>query len=152
MVLQLLIDAFWSAIAASGFALLFNVPVRTIPVCALCGALGHGFRTFLVSQGMPVEAGSLAGATLVGLMGEYLSHKVHTPASVFTIPGVIPMVPGTYAFRTMLGVIKLTNVEPDRSAEVLSQTFIYGIRTGLILGGLALGIAVTSLLFKKHRE
>jgi uncharacterized membrane protein YjjB (DUF3815 family) len=148
--LLLITDAFWSAVAATGFALLFNVPVRTLPVCALCGALGHSLRTGLMETGVTIEAGTLIGATAIGLLGEFLSHKVHTPASVFTIPGVIPMVPGTFAFRTMMGAIKLTYTDPSQSDAILNETVTYGIKTGIILTCLALGIAVMHLLFKKH--
>lgn len=149
MLLLLLEDAFWSALAATGFAILFNVPIRTLPVCAFSGAVGHALRTFLMQVGVPIEAACLIGATAVGLMGEYFSHKVHTPASVFTIPGVIPMVPGTFAFKTMMGAIQLTQPEVA-TEEILMTTISNAIKTGIILSSLSLGIAVTSLLFKKH--
>ncbi|MFW5760153.1 MAG: threonine/serine exporter family protein [Cyclobacteriaceae bacterium] len=151
LLLLLLEDAFWSALAATGFAILFNVPVRTLPVCAFSAAVGHMLRTFLMQIGVPIEAASLAGATLVGLMGEYFSHKVQTPASVFTIPGIIPMVPGTFAFKTMMGVIRLTQPE-IATEEILLETISNAIKTGIILGSISLGIATTSLLFKKHEK
>lgn len=146
----LLEDAIFSALAATGFAMLFNVPARTLPVCALSGAIGHVLRTVLVYYGWSIEAGSLVAATTVGLLGEYLSHQVHTPAPVFTIPGVIPMVPGTYAFKTMMGVIKLTYLEADQGNEIFYQTITNCIKTGVILSCLSLGIAVTTLIFRKH--
>ena len=34
-------DAFFAAIPAVGFALLFNVPPRALKYCAALGALGH---------------------------------------------------------------------------------------------------------------
>ncbi|MBC7869318.1 MAG: threonine/serine exporter family protein, partial [Chitinophagaceae bacterium] len=41
-------DAFWSALAAAGFAMVFNVPPRTLFGCVLAGASGHAFRTLLI--------------------------------------------------------------------------------------------------------
>lgn len=148
----LLEDAFWAAIAATGFAILFNVPVRTLPVCALCGAVAHSLRAYLEYEGVSIEAGSLIAATVVGLMGEFFSHKVHTPASVFTIPGVIPMVPGVFAFKTMMGMINLTYAKADTSQTLLMETVSNGIKTGIILGSLSLGIAVMHIVFKRHLQ
>ncbi len=145
-------NAFWAGIAATGFAILFNVPVRTLPVCAFCGAFAHTLRAILIYYGVSIEAGTLIGATMVGLIGEYFSHKVHTPASVFTIPGVIPMVPGTYAFKTMMGVIHLTYADPDNNSQLLMDTVTNGIKTGIILSCLSLGIAVMHIIFKKHLQ
>ncbi|MBB1391699.1 threonine/serine exporter family protein, partial [Shewanella sp. SG44-6] len=41
----LLHDAFFSAIPAIGFAMVFNVPKRYLLYCALAGAIGHSSRT-----------------------------------------------------------------------------------------------------------
>jgi uncharacterized membrane protein YjjB (DUF3815 family) len=143
-------NAFWAGLAAVGFAILFNVPVRTLPAVAFCGAFAHTLRTFLIQYGVSIEAGTLIGATLVGLMGEFLSQKLHTPASVFTIPGVIPMVPGTFAFKTMMGVIRLTYADPVDDDDLLTETVSNAIKTGIILSCLSLGIAVMHIIFKKH--
>ena len=44
-------DAFWSAIPAVGFAMLFNVPPRMLKYCAMGGALAHSLRTLLIHHG-----------------------------------------------------------------------------------------------------
>lgn len=43
--LILLQDMVLSAIPAVGFAMVFNVPLRALPWCALLGAIGHTSRT-----------------------------------------------------------------------------------------------------------
>jgi uncharacterized membrane protein YjjB (DUF3815 family) len=148
-------DAFWSAIAAVGFAILFNVPRYTLPACALVGALGHGLRAALmVGLGMPIEAATLLAATAVGFMGEYFAHRYRVPRLVFVVPAVIPMVPGVFAYRTMLGIFEMTglaDLSAVEGAEVLLQTAVYAIRTGLILAGLSFGIIAPNLLFRRQR-
>ena len=64
----LLKDAFWSAIPAVGFAMLFNVPPRMLKYCAMGGALAHSLRTLLMHEGMPIEWATLAAATTVGFV------------------------------------------------------------------------------------
>ena len=144
-------DALWSALAATGFALLFNVPVRTVIGCAFLGAVGHALRTTLMQLGMSVEAGTLAGATVVGFIGVVFAHRWNTPPTVYTISGAIPMVPGSLAFRAMLGVLRLTAATSDTAAVMMAEVFINATKTGLILAAIAVGIAAPSLLFVRQK-
>ena len=155
IVIFVLRDAFWSAIAAVGFAILFNVPRHTLPACAFTGAVGHGLRAALIAvTGMPIEAATLLAATAVGFLGEIFARHYRVPRLVFVVPGVIPMVPGVFAYRTMLGIFEVTglaDLSAIEGAEVLLQTAVYAIRTGLILAGLSFGIIAPNLLFRRQR-
>jgi uncharacterized membrane protein YjjB (DUF3815 family) len=144
-------DAWWAGLAALGFAILFNVPVRTLAACAAAGAAGHAIRTVLVGAGLSLESATLAGATLVGLLGEAFARRWHTPTSIFTISGAIPMVPGKFAFETMIGLISLASVNSPASAALLVETSSSAVRTGVILAAITLGIAAPKLLFQRGR-
>ncbi len=147
----LLADAFWSAVAAVGFAILFNVPPRALPGCAFAAALGHALRTWAIQLGTPIEAATLLAATFVGFLGTYLARRFQSPTAIFTIPAVIPMVPGTFAFRTMLGILELTTLGANESAPVLVEVSLNAIKTGLILAALAGGIIAPRLLFRRPK-
>ena len=147
----LLGDAFWSAVAALGFAVLFNVPRRTLPGCALGGAVGHALRTWLTEQGLTIELATLASAAVVGFLGEYFARHWQAPVPVFTVPGAIPMVPGSYAFRAMLGLIQITNLSVFGGTPVLVEASVNAMKTALILAAIAGGIAAPSLLFQRYR-
>ena len=148
-------DAFWSAIAAVGFAILFNVPRYTLPACALTGALGHGLRAGLILVfGMPIEAATILAATAVGFLGEFFARRYRIPRLIFVVPGVIPMVPGVFAYRTVLAIFEITGLTDLTSVagvEVLLETAVYAIRTALILVGLSFGIIAPNLLFRRQR-
>jgi uncharacterized membrane protein YjjB (DUF3815 family) len=154
LILLALEDALWSGVASLGFAILFNVPVRTLFACALCGATGHAIRTLLIEAGLPIESATLAGATVVGFLGETFAHRWHAPAPVFTVPGVIPMIPGTFAYGAMIGVLRLTDTELGGLANeaLLFDTAVNAIKTLIILVSLAVGIAAPSLLFQWRRQ
>jgi uncharacterized membrane protein YjjB (DUF3815 family) len=147
----LLQDAFWSAVAATGFAMLFNVPVRTLPACALAGAVGHALRSALIGLGVTLEAATLVAATLIGVLGVFFARRWHAPSSIFTVSGAIPLVPGTFAFQTMIGVIRLAVFDPADSAAALVAIGANGIRTGLILAAIAVGIAAPGLFIQRKR-
>ena len=51
----------WAAVAALGFAMLFDVPVCALPLCAPIGALGNAPRTALTSGGMGLALATQRG-------------------------------------------------------------------------------------------
>jgi uncharacterized membrane protein YjjB (DUF3815 family) len=145
-------DAFWSAWAACGFAVLFNVPQRTLIGCMLCGAVGHSVRTLLMMQfDVQIAFATLAGAAVIGFMGLAMSRYWKAPMTVFTVSGSIPMVPGVFAYQTMLGILRIATTEPQDDAGLLVETVQSGINTALVLAGIAVGIIAPRLLFLRMK-
>ena len=142
-------DVIWSGVAALGFAILFNVPKRLLLGCFVCGALGHTLRTLLVNTGASVEFGSLVGAAADGFLSVYLSKRYNVPASIFAVTGAIPLVPGVFAYQTIVGLLDATAAASDQSGSLLVAAAINGVRTGLILSAIAFGIAAPTLLFRR---
>lgn len=144
-------DAFWAAVAASGFAMLFNVPRRTLKGCAFAAAVGHMTQKVLVQTGMPPEVGTLAGATLIGFLGMAFARRWRSPAMIFTISAAITLVPGVPAFKTMLGLMELARIDPAEAAPVIAEVAVNASRTAFTLGAIAVGIAAPSLLLYRQR-
>lgn len=147
----ILLDALWSALAAAGFAMLFNVPRRTLIACMLAGAVGHATRTLLMHFGMTIVPATLAGAIVIGFFSEFCSRRWHAPVPIFAVSGAIPMVPGAYAYRAMLAAIRITTADATAGMPILVDAGINFITTGLILAALALGIAMPQLLFRPRK-
>lgn len=146
-------NSLWAAVAAVGFAVLFNVPPRILAGCALMGASGYLGRALMLEAGFPLELSSLAAALLIGFLSDQFAKRWRTPRIVFSVPGVIPLVPGALAYQTMLGVFELILL-PDLSQEgyfLLLQTAVNGIKTGLVLVALALGTIAPNLLFRRPK-
>lgn len=149
-------DALWAGIAALGFGVLFNVPRRALWGAVLCGAVGHGVRYGLLASGWgslgTVEVASFVGGTAVGFLGLLLARRLHTPRILFTVPGIIPMIPGTFAFGTMLGVLHAAGiVGAGGSDPFLLEAGLNAVKTGLVLGALAIGTVLPTLLFERQR-
>lgn len=152
VILFVLEDAFWSALAALGFAMLFNVPRRALLACVLTGAVGHATRTILITYGaFSIEGATLAAAALVGFLSKALAHHLETPTLIFAITGAIPMVPGTFAYNTMLGLLRLAGAGPEDGGPLLMEVAVSATKTALILGAIATGIAAPSLLFQRQK-
>lgn len=144
-------DIAFAFVVATGFAILFNTPRRVLPIAGLLGGLGHCIRFAMVGHGVGLVAATLTGAIFIGLVGIILSHRVHTPPVVFTMPACITMIPGLYAYRAMLGCIKITDLPFLReNPGVVTVTAHYFVLTASLLFTLAIGICSGALLFRKR--
>jgi len=146
-----LVDALWSAVAALGFALLFNVPRRALPACLIAGAAGHATRALLIHFGFTIVPATLAGSLVIGFVAEVCARRLRAPALLFTVSGAIPMVPGAFAYRAMLGAIRISTADPSTGMPILVDAGINFVTTGLILAALALGIAMPQLMFRRRK-
>jgi uncharacterized membrane protein YjjB (DUF3815 family) len=141
----------WFGLAALGFSVLFNVPQRAMLSIFLIGAAGGVLRLFLIQQDVNIVLATLAGAALIGTVSIWAAHNKHVPPLVFAIPAVIPMVPGIFAYRMMIGLVKLSeNLEPGMYTQILSETITYGIKVMFILMTLAGGVALPMLITRKE--
>lgn len=141
----------WLGFAALGFAILFNVPKRTLWVIFLMGALGGALKLFTLQLGGGIILGSFFGAVLVGFLSIGAAHLKHSPPFVFAIPAVIPMVPGAFAYRMMLGVIRLSgDVDHAVFLQLMEETFSNGLKAFLVLMALSLGVSAPMLLTRRE--
>jgi uncharacterized membrane protein YjjB (DUF3815 family) len=142
--------AIWAGFAGLGFGVLFNVPLRSLFVIWLLAGLGLFAKNLLIHAGVDPILASLAGASLIGTLSIFAAHRKHAPPLVFSIPALIPMVPGVFGFRTMLGLIKLAGpINQDGNSLILFQSINNAIKTVLITLCLAIGAAIPMLISRK---
>lgn len=138
--------------SSSGIAILFNVPRRVLIACAAGGAIGYTTQILLVEAGFEIIPATLVGATLVGFWATLMARYYRMPAVIFSISGAIPLVPGVFAFRTMIFILRIANAQNQEALEyALLQAMQNGIITGLSLAALAVGIAAPTLLFERRQ-
>lgn len=151
MILELLLKGFWSGIAAIGFAILFNVPLRTLFPIGMMGAIGGLIKFGAMFMGVEIVFASFIGATVIGIISIQMAHMKKSPPLVFSIPGVIPMVPGAFAYRMMLGLIALIELEDtDAYLQALIDMVNNGAKMVFILMALAIGVSVPMLITRKE--
>jgi uncharacterized membrane protein YjjB (DUF3815 family) len=144
-----IIDAWFAWIPAVGFAMVFNVPKKMLIYCAVGGAFAHSFRFLLMHFGLPIEWATLAASSSMGFLGLYWSRKHLIPRPVFTVASVIPMIPGSFAFTTVVGIVQLNS--GGYSLELIQIVIENGLRTLFILAALSFGLALPSLLIYRGR-
>lgn len=143
----------WAAVATLGFAVLFNVPKYALPYCALIGALSYALRAALMSGGMGIALATLGAALLVGVLATILAQRFAVSGTLFAVAPAIPLVPGSYAYKAIMGLVMVANspdLEHDR--ELLLAAFENGIKATLTILFLSFGIALPGLAWSAFRR
>jgi len=151
MILEILIKCFWAGIAAIGIAVLFNVPRRVLFSIWTLGAVGGLIKFTAMHFDSGIVFASFLGATVIGIISIQMAHMRNSPPLVFSIPSVIPMIPGVFAYKMMLGLIALTNIEQtDAYLQTLIETVNNGAKMSFILIALGIGVALPMLIMRKE--
>lgn len=149
--IDVLLKSFWAGFGAIGFAILFNVPRRTLFPIWLLGAMGGLIKFPMMMFHINIVFASFWAATAVGFLSIKTAHLKKSPPLIFSIPAVIPMVPGFYAYKFMLGLISLTSMEnTDTYIKTLIETVNNGAKMMFVLIALGTGVAIPMLLTRKE--
>ena len=152
LVLNILEVAVWSGIAAVGFGILFNIPKKAIFTVFVLGFTAGFIKFVLLKFSIDIILASLIAALFVGVLSMPLAHKIHQPPVVFSIPAVIPMIPGYFAYETVLSVMKFTFMETDMAKRItlMDTMFSNGFTMFFILLSLTIGVSFPMLLLRKN--
>ena len=145
-----LIDGLMAAIAAIGFAVISNPPRNAILISAILAALGHSLWFFLIKSGMDISLATFVAASFIGLLSILFARVIHCPAEVFSFPSLLPMIPGMFAYRTILSLIKfMQTTNAIKGQGFILDFFHNGMTTLFILLALVVGVSLPILLFPK---
>ena len=135
------------AIAAAGFGVLFNVGLRQLPWCAASGALALGVRTVCLGSGWALEGASFVAALAAGVAVQLLSLvRPDTAHHALDVVGCIPLIPGSFAAKAILGLYALTSENAAVNSESFMVTVQYTLRVIFTLGAIGTGLALPALL------
>lgn len=136
------------AIAAAGFGVLFNIGYRSLLWCAASGALALAVRTLCLDYGWSLEAASFAAALAVGGAVQVLRARTDISQTALDVAGCIPMVPGGFAAKGILGLFALTAPNPAGATETLISAVEYTLRVTFTIGAIGTGLAIPTLLLR----
>ena len=125
-----------AGLASFAFAVLFGVKGKNILLSGLNGALSY-LAFSLCALSSPL-LGFFAGGITMALFSEVFARVCKKPATLFLVPGLIPLVPGATLFNSIL-----TALEHNPSGAV---TLFYQML--LETGAIALGIILLSSFMK----
>ncbi|RXK85788.1 threonine/serine exporter family protein [Filimonas effusa] len=145
----LLEKCLWFGLAATGFAILFNVPSRTLLPVFILGAVGGITKVILIDYfHINIIIATFCGSSIIGILSIPFAHKRHAPPPTFAIPAIIPMVPGVLAYKMMQGLIYIAS--GDANPALISETVTHGLKVMFILMSLAAGVELPMLITRKQ--
>lgn len=148
-ILALVQDIILSSIPAVGFAMVFNVPHRALPWCALLGAIGHGSRFVMMTAGFNIEWATFLAAILVGSIGIRWSRWYLAHPKIFTVAAVIPMFPGISAYTAMISAVKISHL--GYTEEMMIALISNFLKASSIVGALSIGLSIPGLWLYRKR-
>ena len=104
ILINIIDDGLFAAIAAIGFSSIGNTPRRAYLTCGLIAAAGHAVRYVLTSPalgGMHIIPSSVLASFAVGVLAVLFAGRIKCPAEVCFFPALLPMIPGMCAYRTI---------------------------------------------------
>lgn len=145
---NLLIQFSFSFLASAAYAIITNVPRRSLTACGVSGASGWIIYWFSIQLGANVALASLLGALSVAAVSFVCSRMLKLPVTIFNIPGMVPLVPGGLAYQAVRNLV-IGNYD----------TAIYSaVQAIMIAGAIALGLVLSEVLnhnirnFREKRE
>jgi uncharacterized membrane protein YjjB (DUF3815 family) len=130
-----------------GFCFQFHVPKKHWAPASFAGACGFWLYQYgVLFLGYSAIFSSFLGAGLVALIAEIGSRAGKDATTLFIIPGIIPLVPGTGMYATMLYMLQ----------NDFANTAAMGARTLLIAGCIAVALitiaSLTRISAAAHRK
>lgn len=152
LVIKVLLDGFFAALAAMGFGAISDPPLRAYYSIAVLAAAGHALRFFLMTIcGVNIAIGSLCASLLIGFGALGLGKRIHTPITVLSIPALLPMIPGKYAYNLFFAQIMfLQNLDNLEARQKYMEMFFFNSTIAItVIFLLAVGATLPILLFPK---
>jgi uncharacterized membrane protein YjjB (DUF3815 family) len=145
---KILHQMLFGGLAALGFGVLFNMQRRHLLWCVLAGGLALGVRTVGMQLNWSLEAASFAAALAVGSVVQLFQERIGVSRNILDVAGCIPMVPGLFATKAILGFFALTTPEPRNPDETLIVSVEYFLRVTFTIGAIGTGLAIPSILLR----
>ena len=149
-----LLHALWAAPAATGFAMLFNVRVRALPIVAAIAVLAKLISLVAVNRGLTLIVADFAAAFIVGAIAYTLGPRLGEASPVFAFAPVIPLIPGvllTDALRSLLIWVQSGDDQAPSSGADFLQFASSGFTAAAVVLVLCLGTLSPMLLMPRAR-
>lgn len=151
LLLEILEVSIWSGIAALGFGVLFNIPRRTIFTVFILGFTAGLIKFLLLNLNINIVLATFIAVLFVAVISMPIAHKIHHPPVVFCIPPVIPLIPGYFAYETVLSIMNFIFIEKDAVKRIvlIDSIFSNGFTMFFILISITAGISLPMLILRK---
>ena len=142
----LLHQTLFGGLAAIGFGVLFNMGPHALLWCGAGGALALAVRTAGLELGWTLESASFMAALAVGSVVQVFQERIGASRNTLAVAGCIPMIPGGFAAKAILGLYALTAPAVQHADQTLLLSVQNVLRVTFTIGAMGTGLAIPSML------
>ncbi|MFD2618568.1 threonine/serine exporter family protein [Terrilactibacillus laevilacticus] len=133
-----------SLIATGAFGILFNIERNRLIHGGIVGMIGWLLYYFLIEYRVNSLIAIVAASLVIGVISHIFAKKFKTPIIIFSVSGIIPLVPGGLAYDAMRHFV--VN-DYNTAIQLAAQAFLF---SGAIGFGLILAEVFNQFLGKTH--
>lgn len=139
--MHIVIQLITSFIATAGFAMMFNAPRQTLVQSGMTGMLGW-IIYFVLEPYCGMVISTMVATFMVGVFSQLCARVYKMPVIIFSVAGIIPLVPGGIAYASMR---KFVENNYSVAVELAAQVF-------LISGSITVGLVLSEVLNQINRR
>ncbi len=118
------------ALGSLGFAMIFRLRARYLPLAVVGGLLNWGAYLLLYRLTEQLFLSCLVAAMVASLYSELLARYLRAPTTIFLVPAVIPSIPGSNLYYTMQAAVG-GDLDGVFANAVLTLKWAFGIAGGV---------------------
>ncbi|WP_445488991.1 threonine/serine exporter family protein [Niallia sp. 03133] len=135
-----------SFIATYAFAMIFHTPRKLLLPCGFVGMCGWLAYWFAVYADIDMVPATIIGAFLVAVISHFFAKKYKTPVIIFSVSGIIPLVPGGMAYDAMRHFVENNY---SHAVSLAAKAFLI---SGSIAMGLMFSEVLNQLIYKVNNK
>ena len=137
--LEIIVHSIGAFIGTLGYGFILHAPVHTVLPASLTGLLGYVIYELLFNvAGCGALFSYFAATVVISVLCEVEARVMRMPSTIFLLTALVPLVPGYTFYCMMLAMVE------NHGAAAAS----YGMEAVQIVAAIAVGAAVTSVLFR----
>ena len=130
------IQILMGAMGTFGFALFTHTRMKLLPAATGGGLLAWAVYLAVYHLSPSLFLSNFVAAVAVYIWSEVMARIMKAPVTIFLVPGIIPLLPGSYLYYTTLALLN------DETAQFQQ----HGVNTIAVTMGIACGIVITSIV------
>lgn len=125
-----------SFIASAAFGVIFNAPKNSLLKCGTVGMIGWALYFYLVQMRVDYVLATLLASFSIAIISHLFAKLYKTPMIIFSVAGIIPLVPGGLAYDAMRNFVEN---DYNTALQLAAKAF-------MISGSIAIGLVFSEVI------
>lgn len=140
-----------AGIGTFGFCMFSHVRKKHLFTASLGGMLGWAIYLWVYDLSSSLFLGSLISAMAAYVWSEIMARIMKAPVTIFLLPGIIPLLPGSFLYYTTLALLdhQMAQFQQYGADTVIAAM---GIACGVVIASIVASYVITTTEHIKHRH